>query len=293
MVSPNVPACQALKDKIKSVSHGMVPRCSVISPKVTELEVAKGQSKNVMKLSKGRIVEWIGDADLLRRMLRVRDSGIPKATFKTRYDGSDVYVVYCDASRVSLGCVLRQQAVVFALNIWRHYLYGVYVDMFTNHKNLKYVFTQKELNLRQRRWLEFLKDTDMNVLYHLGKADVVVDALSRLYMGSVAHVKEEKKELPKDAHRLDRLGVCLTNTSDCVYQQRVEVFSEGGDGLLRYHSLLCVPNMNELRKQIFTEAHNSRYFIHPGATKMYCDLCQSLLVERHEEGHHKICGQVS
>ena len=133
--------------------------------------------------------------------------------------GTDGFVVYCDASRVGLGCVLIQRgkviayafrqlkpheknypthdlelaAVVFALKIWRHYLYGVHVDVFTNHKSLQYVFTQRELNLHQRRWLELLKNYDMSVLYHPGKANVVADALSRLSMGSVAHVENDKK----------------------------------------------------------------------------------------------------
>ncbi|WMV56467.1 hypothetical protein MTR67_049852, partial [Solanum verrucosum] len=71
---------------------------------------------------------------------------------------------------------LELAAVVFALKIWRHYLYGVHVDIFIDHKNLQYVFTQKDLNLRQRRWLEFLKDYDMSVHYHPGKANVVADA---------------------------------------------------------------------------------------------------------------------
>ncbi|WMV30377.1 hypothetical protein MTR67_023762, partial [Solanum verrucosum] len=122
---------------------------------------------------------------------------------KAKFDWTDEgFVVYCDASRVGLGCVLMQNgkviayasrqlkvheknypthdlelaAVVFALKIWRHYLYGVHVDVFTDHKSLQYVFTQKDLNLRQRRWLEFLKDYDMSVHYHPGKANVVADA---------------------------------------------------------------------------------------------------------------------
>ncbi|WMV24752.1 hypothetical protein MTR67_018137, partial [Solanum verrucosum] len=72
--------------------------------------------------------------------------------------------------------------------------------VFTYHKSLYYIFTQKELNLRQRRWLEFLKDYEMNVLYHPSKATVVADTLSRLSMGRVAHVEEERKELAKDVH---------------------------------------------------------------------------------------------
>ena len=87
---------------------------------------------------------------------------------------------------------LELAAVVFALILWRHYLYGVHVDVFTYHKSLQYVFTQRELNLCQRRWLELLKDYDMNVHYHPGKANVVVDALSRISIGSKTHVEDKK-----------------------------------------------------------------------------------------------------
>ena len=120
-------------------------------------------------------------------------------------EGTDGYTVYCDASGVGLGCVLTQHgrviayasrqlrpyeknypthdlelvAVVFALKIWRHYLYGVHVDIYTDHKSLQYIFKQKDLNLRQRRWLELIKDYDIDILYHPGNANVVADALSR------------------------------------------------------------------------------------------------------------------
>ena len=76
------------------------------------------------------------------------------------------------------------------------------------------MFTQKELNLRQRRWLEFLKDYDMSVHYNPNKVNVVADALRRLSMGSVAHVEEKRKDLVKDVHRLARLGVRLMSISD-------------------------------------------------------------------------------
>ncbi|WMV58210.1 hypothetical protein MTR67_051595 [Solanum verrucosum] len=157
----------------------------------------------------------------------------------------------------------------------RHYLYGVHVDVSIDHKSLQYVFTKKELNLRQRRWLEFLKDYDMNALYHPGKANVVVDALSKLSIESLAHIEKERRELAKDVHRLARFGVCLLNISDdgvtvqnssesslvadvkktqdsdsillqlkgVVHQYKVEGFSQGGDGFTdreRNHgSLTC------------------------------------------------------
>ena len=145
------------------------------------------------------------------------------------------YVVYCDAFLVGLGCVLMQDGkviayasrqlkihelnypthdfelatVVFALKLWRHYLYGVHVDLYTHHKSLQYVFTQRELNLHQQRWLKLLKDYDMSVYYHTRKTNVVADALSRLSMGSMSHIDEEKNELVIEVQQLASLGVRL------------------------------------------------------------------------------------
>ena len=81
------------------------------------------------------------------------------------------------------------------------------MDVFTDHKNLQYVFIQRELNLHQWRWLEQLKEYDMNVHIHLGKSNVVADALSRRSMRSTAHIEDEKKELAKEVHRLAKMGV--------------------------------------------------------------------------------------
>jgi hypothetical protein len=74
---------------------------------------------------------------------------------------------------------LELAAVVHTLKIWRHYLIGNKCEIFTDHKSLKYIFTQPDLNLRQRRWLELIKDYDLRVQYHLGKANIVADALNR------------------------------------------------------------------------------------------------------------------
>jgi ribonuclease HI len=120
-------------------------------------------------------------------------------------DLSKNFSIYYDASHLGLGCVLMQEgkvvayasrqlrkhelnypthdlelaAVVHALKIWRHYLIGHKSDIYTDHKSLKYIFTQLDLNLRQRRWLELIKDYDLEVHYHPDKANVVADALSR------------------------------------------------------------------------------------------------------------------
>ncbi|GJZ17008.1 putative reverse transcriptase domain-containing protein [Tanacetum coccineum] len=89
-------------------------------------------------------------------------------------DGPKDFVVYCDASGLRLGC-----AVVFALKIWRHYLYRTKSIIYTDHKNLQHIFSQKELNMRQRHWIELFSDYECEIRYHPGKANVVADALSR------------------------------------------------------------------------------------------------------------------
>ncbi|KAL9363709.1 hypothetical protein Peur_041582 [Populus x canadensis] len=100
---------------------------------------------------------------------------------------------------------LELAAIVFALRIWRHYLYGSRTQIFTDHKSLKYLMSQKELNMRQRRWIELIKDYDCTIEYHPGKANVVADALSRknkASLGSLTVGKErqlaELKELGAD-----------------------------------------------------------------------------------------------
>ena len=84
---------------------------------------------------------------------------------------------------------LELAVVIFSLKIWRHYLYGVHMDVYSDHKSLQYVLTQNELNLRQRRWLEFLKDHERSVLYHPDKVNVFADALGHMNMGSLSHVE--------------------------------------------------------------------------------------------------------
>ena len=98
---------------------------------------------------------------------------------------------------------LELAAVVFALKIWRHYLYGARCQIFTDHKSLKYIFTQKELNMRQRRWLELVKDYDCEILYHPRKANCVVDALSRKSTAIVMSIWMMPEMLQKDIQKLD------------------------------------------------------------------------------------------
>ena len=155
--------------------------------------------------------EWDDRCEEAFQELKSRLTSTPILIVLDRGQG---YTVYCDASRAGLGCVLMQSgrvvaygsrqlknheqnypthdmelvAVVFALKIWRHYLYGKEFEVYSDHKSLKYTFTQRDLNMRQRRWMEFLEDYDFTLHYHPGKANVVADALSWKSQGALASI---------------------------------------------------------------------------------------------------------
>ena len=153
-------------------------------------------------LRKGVKFEW--DDKFQSSFERLKEILVEAPVLIKPTSGRD-YTMYNDASRIGMGCVLMQVgkvvayasrqlksheqnypthdlelvAIVFALKIWRHYLYREKCRIFIDHKSLKYLITQKDLNLRQRQWLELFKDYDCIIDYHLGKANLVVDALSR------------------------------------------------------------------------------------------------------------------
>ncbi|KAL4295400.1 hypothetical protein GQ457_12G029270 [Hibiscus cannabinus] len=223
------------------------------------------------------------------------------------------FTVYSDASHSGLGCVLMQgdnvvayasrqlkshelnypthdlelAAIVFALKIWRHYLYGEKCHMFTDHKSLKYLLTQKDLNLRQRRWIELLKDYDLVIDYHPGKANVVADALSRktntasLAINAHFRLTKERKflselqvhpDLVSRIRELQRMDPELQKISDNLDAKNNSDFSVKTDGLLYFKDRMCVPNDDRLRKEMLDKAHQSSFSIHLGSVKMYKDL---------------------
>ena len=173
--------------------------------------------------------DWVDACQKSFEDLKGRLTSAPVLALPNERDG---FVVSSDASRQGFGCVLmhndrviayasRQMkkheenypthefelaAVVFALKIWRHYLDGVPCRIFTNHKSLQYIFTQKELYLRQRRWLKLIKDYDCTIEYHPGKSNVVADALSRRPESSLSHMRSGYLPLLVD---LRSLGVIL------------------------------------------------------------------------------------
>ncbi|GJZ68629.1 putative reverse transcriptase domain-containing protein [Tanacetum coccineum] len=160
-------------------------------------------AKPMTKLTQKKIkFDWSDKAEAAFQLIKQKLCSAPILALP---EGNEDFIAYCDASIKGLGAVLMQRekviayasrqlkiheknytthdlelgAVVFALKIWRHYLYGTKCTVFTDHKSLQHILDQKELNMRQRRWLELLSDYDCEIRYHPGKANVVADALSR------------------------------------------------------------------------------------------------------------------
>ncbi|GJY75499.1 reverse transcriptase domain-containing protein [Tanacetum coccineum] len=217
-------------------------------------------------------------------------------------DGVEDFVVYCDASNQGLGCVLMQRdkviayasrqlkiheknytthdlelgAVVFALKTWRHYLYGTKSVIYTDHKSLQHIFDQKDLNMRQRRWIELFSDYECEIRYHPGKANVVADALSRkervkprrvraMAMTIQSGMKVLILAAQKEAFEQENLPSERLNGLEQQMEKR-------DDGSLYFLDRIWVPLVGDVRITIMDEAHKSKYSVHPGADKMYYDL---------------------
>jgi hypothetical protein len=189
---------------------------------------------------------------------------------------------------------LELAAVVMALRTWRHYLHGNVVHLYTDHKSLKYIFTQSDLNLRQRIWLELIKDYELEVHYHPGKANIIADALSHKahcnYLPTVRLTGEESSTLVLIDLALFNIALIPTLRDEIIAAQKnddgmdhikrrmqegdpkVACFHEDAKGILWFKKRLVVPKKEALKKRILDEAHTSRYSIHSGSTKMYHDL---------------------
>ncbi|XP_028800481.1 uncharacterized protein LOC114755781 [Neltuma alba] len=192
---------------------------------------------------------------------------------------------------------LELAAVIFALKIWRHYLYGSQSKVFSDHKSLKHLVDQKELNNRQHRWIEFIKDYDFEFKYHPSKANMVTDTLSRKIV-YVFHTSLEEHyfleglrdlqvvheapailqlilgdyEFFRDLKAAQMEDDWLLSIREEVKTSDVPNYEISEEGILRYKKRICVPNNEEIKKTILKEAYQSNYMIHLGITKMYQDL---------------------
>ncbi|GJT31124.1 retrotransposon protein, putative, ty3-gypsy subclass [Tanacetum coccineum] len=233
---------------------------------------------------------------------------------KFEWEGSEDFIVYCDASKKGLGDVLMQRekviayasrqlkiheknytthdlelgAVVFSLKLWRHYLYGTKCTVFTDHKSLQHILNQKELNMRQRRWLELLSDYDCEIRYHPGKANVVADALSRKEREPPLRVRalvmtiglnlpkqildaQTEARKPENIKNEDVRGMLVENSKD-PEKFRTEKLEPRVDGTLCFNGRSWLPCYGDLRIVIMHESHKSKYSIHPGSDQMYQDM---------------------
>jgi hypothetical protein len=242
---------------------------------------------------------WGDEQELAFQTLKEKLCDAPILTLP---DGSEDFVVYCDASNQGLGCVLMQRgkviayasrqlkiheknytthdlelgAVVFALKCWRHYLYGTKSVIYTDHKSLQHIFDQKDLNMRQRRWMELLSDYDCEIKYHPGKANVVADALSRKERQRPRRVRAMMMTIGSDVRQQ-----IVTAQIEALKEENVAAeslrgldsqFEKKNNGGLYFIDRIWVPFFGGLRSVILEESHNSKYSVHPGADKMYQDI---------------------
>jgi hypothetical protein len=175
---------------------------------------------------------------------------------------------------------------------------GKRCELYTDHKRLRYIFTQSNLNLRQRRWLELIKDYDLGINYHPGKANVVANALSRRSQVSQLVVDSMPFELCEEFDKLNLRVIANTEAMEMkvgssllleirrgqvedekvkqikhnIKEEKSPGFLEDDEGVLWYKGRICVPNVKELKEKILCEEHESAYSIHPGGNKIYPDL---------------------
>ncbi|GJZ39022.1 putative reverse transcriptase domain-containing protein [Tanacetum coccineum] len=184
-------------------------------------------------------------------------------------DGIKDFVVYCDASNQGLGCVLMQRGK-------RHYLYGTTSVIYTDHKSLQHIFNQKVLNMHQKRWIELFSDYECEIHYHTGKANVVANALSRKERVKPRRVRAMAMTIQSGVKEMILAAQSEAFKQENILAKRLhgldQQMDRKEDGSLYFMDRIWVPLVGDVRMIILNEAHKSKYFVHPGADKMYHDL---------------------
>ncbi|GJU02354.1 putative reverse transcriptase domain-containing protein [Tanacetum coccineum] len=182
-------------------------------------------------------------------------------------DGPEDFMVYCNTSGIKLGYVLMQRGKVIA------YASRTKSVIYTDHKSLQHIFSQKELNMRQRHWIELFSDYECEIRYHPGKANVVADDLSRKEIVKPKRVRDMNMTLQSSIK--DKILAAQKEAVDesaGLQKGLDEMIEQRSDGTLYYLDRIWVPLKGDVRTLIMDEAHKSKYSVHPGADKMYYDL---------------------
>nr|GEV95170.1 reverse transcriptase domain-containing protein [Tanacetum cinerariifolium] len=227
-----------------------------------KVEATRNWSEPTTPTEKNKKYEWGMEEEEAFQTLKQKLCSAPILALP---EGTENFIVYCDASLKGFGAVLIQRekvtayasrqlkkheencttydlelgAVVFSLRLWRHYLYGTKCTVYTNHKSLQYILDQKELNMRQRCWIELLSDYDCEIRYHPAQTEAI---------------KEENV-------KAENLGRLLK-----------PIFEIHSNGIRYFKGRIWLPLFGGIIDMIMHESHKSKYSIHPGSDKMYQDL---------------------
>nr|GEX33631.1 putative reverse transcriptase domain-containing protein [Tanacetum cinerariifolium] len=237
----------------------------------TKVEAIQNWSAPTTPTKKNKKYEWGMEEEEAFQTLKHKLCSAPILALP---EGTENFIVYCDASLKGYGAVLMQRekvityasrqlkkheenytthdlelgAVVFAVRLLRHYLYGTKCTVYTDHKSIQYILDQKELNMRQRQWIELLSDYDCKIHYHLGKGNVVADAL----------IQKDREPL-----RVRSLVMTVhTNLPEKILEAQTVAMKEEN---------VKAENLG-IKDMVMHESHKSKYSIHPGSDKMYQDL---------------------
>ncbi|GJW85130.1 putative reverse transcriptase domain-containing protein [Tanacetum coccineum] len=293
--------CKAPIKGVNSSDMGLTVQGFHVDPATIEYSSRIGP-KTTKLTHKGVKFDWGDKQEAAFQLLKQKLCSAPILALP---EGIEDFIAYCDASKKGLGAMLMQRekvisyascqlkvheknytthdlelgAVVFALKIWRHYLYGTKYTVLTEHKSLQHILDQKELNMRQRRWLELLSDYDCEIRYHPGKANVVADALSRkereplrvralvMTIGldlpkQILKAQTEARK-PENIKKEDVGGILVENSKD-PEKLRTEKLEPYADGTLCLNGMSWLPYVPRHEEAILVaqyEGANDRHHV--------------------------------
>nr|GFA71834.1 putative reverse transcriptase domain-containing protein [Tanacetum cinerariifolium] len=289
--------CEFWLSKVQFLGHVIDSEGILVDP--ANIESIKDWAPMTKLTQKSVKFDWGEKAEDAFQLLKQKQCS---ALILALPEGSENFMVYCDTLHKGLGAILMQKekviayasrqlkvheknytthdlelgVVVFVLKMLRHYLYGTKCVVFTDHKSLQHIPDQKELNMKQRRWLELLSDYDCEIRYHPGKANVVADALSRkerskplrvralvmtIWLNLPKQILSAQSEARKEENFINKDLNCMINKLD----PRV-------DGTLCLNNQIWILRFGDLRALIMHESHKLKFSIHLGSDKMYQDL---------------------